>query len=218
MGSLLRAVAALAADKTPKPEKAPTDWEAIEREYRGGQLSEAEIARQYNISRAAIQKRAKKNGWSRDLTEKVRKEVAARLVAEGLQAPRAAATIDQMAERGVALVVSHRADIQANRSAVTELIAELIDTNAHREEIEDAIYEETETDDGDSNAAKAEKAKKRVRMLAAVALPSRANIANTLATALKTLIPLERQAFNLEDKPPAEAEGPVILYLPDKDV
>jgi len=37
-------------------------------------------------------------------------------------------------------------------------------------------------------------------MLAAVALPSRAGVAATLAGALKTLIPLEREAFNLDDK------------------
>lgn len=168
--------------------KSATDWEAIEREYRAGQLSEAQIARQHNISRAAIQKRARKNGWSRDLTEKVKAEIAARLVAEGLQASRDAATIEQAAERGVAIVVSHRSDIQANRSAVTALIQELIEVNAHRSEIEDDIIAETE---GDKDG------KRRARMLAAVALPSRASVAGTLANALKTLIPLERQAFNL---------------------
>ncbi len=203
---------------TDKPAKPPTDWEAIEKEYRAGQLSEAQIARQYNISRTAIQKKAKKNGWNRDLSEKVRTEVAARLVAEGLQVPRENATVNEMAERGVALVLSHRQDIHTNRQAVTELIAELIDTNAHREEIEETIYDETETEDGDSPAAKAEKAKRRARMLAAIALPSRANVANTLATALKTLIPLERQAFNLDDKSSDDSAGPVILYTADKEV
>ena len=43
--------------------KAPTDWEAIEREYRAGQLSVREIARQHDVSAPAIVKRAKRLGW-----------------------------------------------------------------------------------------------------------------------------------------------------------
>lgn len=192
---------------TEKQAKPPTDWEAIEKEYRAGQLSEAQIARQYNISRAAIQKRAKKNGWNRDLSEKVRTEVAARLVAEGLQEARGAATVEMAAERGVALVLSHRSDIQQNRSAVTKLIQELHSTIENIDEIEEAI--EIETADDLSG-------KRRARMMAAVALPSRAAIANSLASALKTLIPLERQAFNLDDKgnpPDGSADNPVNVTL-----
>jgi hypothetical protein len=198
------------------PEKSPTDWEAIEREYRNGQLSVSEIGRHYNVSHTAINKKAKKEGWKRDLTEKVRQEIASRLVSDEFQRRNARETIEEAAARGVQLVREHRSDIQANRSAVTELIAELIDTNAHREEIEETIYDETETEEGDSPAAKAEKAKKRARMLAAVALPSRANIANTLASALKTLIPLERQAFNLDERgnpPDGSADNPVNVTL-----
>lgn len=175
----------------PDQRERVTDWEAIEREYRGGQLSEAEIARQYNISRAAIQKRAKKNGWSRDLTDKVRQEVAARLVADGLQHARGSATIELAAERGVQLVRGHRSKIAATFEAVAALIHELQSVTCNLNEIEDAIHEETADD---------ENGKRRARMLAAVALPSRAQVAGTLATALRTLIPLERQAFNLDDK------------------
>lgn len=192
---------------TEKQAKPPTDWEAIEKEYRAGQLSEAQIARQYNISRAAIQKRAKKNGWNRDLSEKVRTEVAARLVAEGLQEARGAATVEMAAERGVALVLSHRSDIQQNRSAVTKLIQELHSTIENIDEIEEAI--EIETADDLSG-------KRRARMMAAVALPSRAAIANSLASALKTLIPLERQAFNLDERgnpPDGSADNPVNVTL-----
>lgn len=189
----------MAIDKPAKATKPPVDWEAIEREYRGGQLSEAEIARQNGISPQAIRKRAKKIGWSRDLTERVRSEIAARLVTEGLQGPRAAVTIDQMADRGVSLVVSHRTDIRENRSAVTKLINELHSTIEHIDDIEDAIEDETA---GDKDG------KRRARMLAAVALPSRAAIANSLAVALKTLIPLERQAFNLDEKGGMPNDGP----------
>lgn len=170
--------------------KAPTDWEAIEREYRGGQLSEAEIARQHGISRTAIQKRAKKNGWARDLTEKVRHEIAARLVAEGLQQPREAATIDMAATRGVQIIMGQRTRIGRASEAVAKLLEELHDTSDNLAEIEDEIHQETADD---------ESGRRRARMLAAVALPSRASVINNLAQSLKTLIALERQAFNLGD-------------------
>jgi len=182
-----------------KGEKKATDWEAIEREYRAGQLSEAQIAREYGISRAAIQKRAKKHGWSRDLTEKVQQEIRARLVAEGLQVARGAATIDGAADRGVQIILSHRTDIHEAREAVREMIAELRRTLAKIDEIEEDIIDETA---GDKNG------KRRAQMLASVALPSRAQVAATLATALKTLVSLERQAFNLDEKGSSDPEAP----------
>jgi DNA-binding Lrp family transcriptional regulator len=41
-------------------ERMSVDWEAIEREYRAGQLSVREIARQQGLSHTAINKRAKR--------------------------------------------------------------------------------------------------------------------------------------------------------------
>lgn len=181
------------------PSKPATDWEAIEREYRAGQLSEAQIARQHGISRTAIQKRAKKHGWSRDLTEKVRKEVAARLVAEGLQPQRDAATVEQAATRGVQLVLGHRTGLARLRAIAEKLATQLDADSDDIKEIEEAIEEETA---GDKNG------QRRARMLAAVSLSSRAGVARELSQVLKNLIPLERQAFNLDEKAPADPDAP----------
>lgn len=48
------------------------DWEAIESAYRAGVMSIREIASQYEITHQAISKRAKKEGWERDLKAKVK--------------------------------------------------------------------------------------------------------------------------------------------------
>lgn len=175
---------------TGKPVKPATDWELIEREYRGGQLSIAEIGRRHGVSHVAIMKRAKKREWTRDLTEKVRQEIAARMVTEGLQRPREAVTIQDLAARGVSILTGQRGRIGRTTEAVAKLLEELHGTTDNLDEIEDAIHEET-ADDKDG--------KRRARMLAAVALPSRAAVANNLTQALKTLIGLERQAYNLGD-------------------
>lgn len=189
-------------DQTARPS---VDWEGIEREYRGGQLSVAEIGRQFGVSHTAIQKKAKKNKWNRDLSEKVRSEIAARLVAEGLQQPREVATVDDMATRGLNLILGHQSHIGRNIGAVSKLIEELHEASDNYDEIIEEIEEETRDD---------KNGKRRARMLAAVSLPSRANVAATLANALQKLIPLERQAFAIDkdhgpiggDDTPAKAE------------
>ena len=48
------------------------DWEAIERAYRAGLLSIREIASAQCITHGAINKRAKRDGWERDLKAKIK--------------------------------------------------------------------------------------------------------------------------------------------------
>lgn len=167
-----------------------TDWEAIEREFRAGQLSVAEIGRQHGVSHTAINKRAKKEGWERDLSGKVRQVVSARLVSAQVSASNAREAIETAAARGVELVRQHQSSLgRANRIAET-LMAELQRGCDRLDEIEDAIAEET-GDDANSN--------RRNAMLKAVSLPSRAATLRELSQTLKNLIPLERQAFNLDE-------------------
>jgi hypothetical protein len=88
---------------------------------RAGQLSIKELARQHKLSDTAIHKRAKAKGWTRDLSGAVRTrvreglvcEVRANLIAGGK--PSDAAIIDEAAAIGVAVVGSHRRDIDALR-------------------------------------------------------------------------------------------------------
>ena len=54
--------------------RSDADWEAVEREYRAGQLSIREIGRLHGVSHTAIAKRARKEGWSQNLAARVRKE------------------------------------------------------------------------------------------------------------------------------------------------
>ena len=53
------------------------DWEAIERAYRAGLLSIREIASAHEVSHTAINKRAKRDGWERDLSEKIQAKAEA---------------------------------------------------------------------------------------------------------------------------------------------
>jgi hypothetical protein len=60
----------------PKARRQKPDWAAIEQHYRANILSLRAIAAQFGIAESYIQKKAKTEGWQRDLADKVRKPEA----------------------------------------------------------------------------------------------------------------------------------------------
>lgn len=56
------------------------DWEPVERAYRIGQTSVVQIAVKFGVQRASINRKAKKEGWTRDLTDQVRVATKAALI------------------------------------------------------------------------------------------------------------------------------------------
>ena len=173
------------------------DWEAIERAYRAGSLSIRTIAERQGVSDTAIRKKAKVQGWARDLSDQVRKEVRSKLVRgevrndQGANCELDAEIIEEAAEEGARVVRSHRRDIRKATNLANLLMDDLLNTIQRREEIEDAIIDET---DEDNNGMR------RASMLAAVALPSNSKTLFQLSSAMKNLQVLERQAFSLDKK------------------
>jgi len=177
------------------------DWEMIESQYRAGILSLRAIGDQHGISQTAVHKKAKAEGWQRNLSDKVRTAAKEKLVREdglhetGLHGGLRSSTNDKetievAAQALVAVAREHRATIRSGRSIICSLLTELQEVADNREEIEAAIEEETA---GDRDS------KRRNMMMKAVALPSRAGVMLNLSAALKNVIGLERQAFNMDD-------------------
>src|ERR1700722_16688701 len=128
-------------------ERKIVDWEAIEREYRAGQLSVREIARTSGVTETAIRKHAKADGWTRALAEKVREAVREKLVRSdgsqsGSQSPRDAEIIDMAAARGVEVVRQHRATLSRAHRIVADLLEELQSESDNKDEIEEGILVE----------------------------------------------------------------------------
>jgi hypothetical protein len=126
------------APKTkPKPKKRRIiDWPAIEREYRTGIYSNAELARTYGVDRTAISKRASRHGWKRDLSARVRERTRQKIVTDDVTDVTGGNAKDEeefteeeiveaAARTRVYLLRDHRKDISALRKAETELIKEI---------------------------------------------------------------------------------------------
>lgn len=164
-------------------DKPQPDWEAIEREYRIGQLSIRAIGRLNGCSHVTIERKAKKLGWKRDLTAKVQTEVRRRLIAEGAGAPvepqeatpshkTDQETVQEAAERALGVIRCHRKDLKQLRGIVQNMMARLLPAPG-------VSLPPGQLPDGVTGKEAAE-------------------IIKAAAYALSRAVPLERQAFNLD--------------------
>ena len=104
------------------------DWESVEVEYRAGKLSLREIAGKCGCTEGAIRKRAKKEGWARDLSAKIEHEVRTRLVRSEVRsscAPTEKEIIDAVSERSANIIKAERADLEQLREQENKLLDEL---------------------------------------------------------------------------------------------
>lgn len=107
--------------------RASIDWEAVEREFRAGQLSVREIGRQFGVSHVTIVRRAKDKGWTQDLAEKVRKEATNRLATSDATTSRAGTrqAVEEAAARVVQIVREQRVKIGRGMKLADALFGEL---------------------------------------------------------------------------------------------
>jgi hypothetical protein len=201
-------------------EKPAPDWERIEADYRAGLLSVREIAASQGISHTAIQKRAKAEGWERDLGAKIRAKaealVAKREVATKV-ATEAAATerviVEANAEVIAGIRMTHRSDISRARRLAMALLEEL--------EVETANLE-LFTELGEILRSEDDKGQDKRNDVYRKVISSAGRIdgMKKLAETLKVLIGLEREAYGI-----GESDGPkndnaqllkeIAAHLPD---
>jgi hypothetical protein len=188
--------------------KAAPDWERIEADYRAGLLSVREIAASQGISHTAIQKRAKAEGWERDLGKRIQAKadalVAKREVASQVATEKAAtdAVIVEANAQVIANVrLAHRTDISRSRTLVMTLLAELEHQTEHRDLYEKLGELMMQPDDNGRD-------KLFDAYTKAMALGGRTSTMKALSDSLKTLIALEREAYNIGIEPPPADDNP----------
>lgn len=188
--------------------KKSLDWEAIERDYRLGQLSLRALAEKHGCTAAGISKKAKEKGWARDATAEVRERTRSALLVDprkgkdrevntGVNSVNTFVNtptredIEVAVQTNVEVINRHRSDIARGQGLVALLFSQLHDAAEDREGFIGEIHAETM---GDKTSVR------RTSMKKAVSLPVHAGVLRDLSTVLKNLIPLERQAYNLDEQ------------------
>lgn len=182
-------------------EKKAPDWERIECEYRAGVLSIRQIALEFGVSDGAIRKRAKKEEWERDLNGKieakadaiVRKEaVRTQVLASESYKATEKETIEANANLVASVRITHRKDIEKARTMTMALFDEL-------EHMIGTDQAELLAQLGELMYKPNEKGVDRLNDLymKIIQMPNRVSSLKQLTDSLKTVVGLEREAFNL---------------------
>jgi len=116
---------------TPTPPNAP-NWDLIEAEYRAGIKPLRAIAEGHGITHGAINKRAKRDGWTRDLAARIQAKaeamVSKALVSSEVSKERLATerlVVDANANAVFEVRMAHRTAIERSRTLFESLIGEL---------------------------------------------------------------------------------------------
>ncbi len=192
------------------------DWEAVELHYRAGIRSLKDIGAEYGVSDAGIIKRAKRDGWERDLRAKIQAKAEAKVSASLVSAEVSAQTkaserqiVDANANKIADVRLAHRHDIHRNRAIVARLMDEL-ETQVGPENA--ALL----ADLGDMLRSPDESGQDKLNDLyrKIISLPERAKTAKTLAETLRIAVDMERQAFGMDAKGADGAAPGAAGYVP----
>lgn len=185
-------------------EKAAPDWERIEQLYRAGLLSVREIAAAHGITHGAINKRAKRDGWVRDLKAKIKAKadslvsksvVSTEVSKEQLATDRD--TVEANAQVIANIRIAHRTDIGRYRKLANKMLEELEGLTDNRE-LFDQLGDLLRSED-DNGQDKLNDLYQKV-----ISLPSRTKTLKDLGDTLKVLIGLERQAYSIDEEQPVD--------------
>lgn len=213
----VKAAAKKPAKTEPKGAKA-ADWDAIERDYRTGRFTFRELETKHGPNNATIMRRAKREGWSADLSKAVRQATNAALIQEVVQQrsseaqQNAATTVLAAAEVNKQVILGHRQHVATAIGLVSELMAELRLLGSAKEELE-RLAEIVGGEDP-------EEMLRTIRKVTSV--HSKASTVKTLADAIDKLMRAERLAFGIDDeagRPPKGDEPPANKYeMTDDDL
>lgn len=175
------------------------DWDGVEREYRAGIRSLRDIADQCGVTEGAIRKRARRDGWERDLSGRIRQHADALVRREAVRSEVRAsnrvpesAIVETNARMQADKLLEHRTDIVRYRRLCQTMLCELEAESEHPE-----IFAQL----GEMLAAPDDRGIDRLNEAyrKAISLPQRIDGVKKLSETLKTLIGLERQAFGIAD-------------------
>lgn len=185
----------------PVSEKKIIDWETLSVHYHAGIRSLRDMGIEFGVSDAAIIKKARKEGWTRDLKGKIKakadKLVSAAMVSAEVSAQTKVTeklTIEVEAQVRSRIILGHRQDIPAARKLVSKLFAEL---ELQTDGIE-LLHNlgEIMREPNESGQDKRNDLYNKV-----ISLSGRSTTLKSLVDSLKVMIALEREAFSIDSEP-----------------
>ncbi|MDH0851803.1 hypothetical protein N5D66_27975 [Delftia tsuruhatensis] len=205
----------------PVPDQAPSaggaapgprspDWERIELDYRAGIKTLRQIADENGITHGAINKRAKRDGWERDLSQKIQDKADALVSKAAVSSEvstdtrvRERAVIDANAQAVADVRLGHRKDARRVRQLTNRLMDELEQqtdpaTLAKLQELAAAVVAPGEKPGRDRYGELLE---------AVISLPERSKTLKVLSESLRIVVDMERTAFGMDKVDPGGA-GP----------
>jgi hypothetical protein len=199
-----------------KPKKPSVDWDQVAIEIRAGILTDRQIGEKHGRSHGAIQQYAKKHGIERNLTSRIQqrtetklaKAVLAKETSQELAKLTQEQTIELASEVTATIVIRQQGRIARHLHVSEALLAELESQTIHAD-----LYEKL----GEMMYKPDEKGVDKLNDLyrKVITTSSRIDSHKKAVETEKTLIGLERQAFNIVD---AAVEPPSINNLSDDDL
>ncbi|WP_419210509.1 hypothetical protein ABRP32_04850 [Providencia manganoxydans] len=191
------------------------DWEAIESAYRAGVMSLREIASQHGITHGAINKKAKKEGWERNLKEKINQK------AEALVSKREVST-----KVSTEKVVSERILIEANAEVIANVRMEHRGDIRRARELTNNLFDELSAECADVPALSKlgelmfspdDNGRDKLNEIynSIISLPERVKSVKALSETLKNLVGLERQAYGLDEVQPNKTASQLSELMDD---
>lgn len=185
--------------------KLTPDWERIELDYRAGVKTLRQIAEEHGITHGAINKRAKRDEWVRDLSAKitakadelVSKAAVSSLVSKPSATEREVVAANAQIQADAVLL--QRDDVRRGRSLVMALFEELEHETTHRD-LYLQLGEMMQSPD-DAGADKLNELYRKV-----ISLPQRIDGARKLSESLRIQIELERKVLNIDERAPVKPE------------
>lgn len=186
------------------------DWERIEADYRVGVRTLREIAAEHALTEGAIRKRAKRDGWQKDLSAKVRAKAAELVRTESVRTEQSTqpepeyepkrtkpqteqAVIDIEANVQARIQIAHRKDIGRGRNLTMMLLAEL---EAQTSQVPELAKLGELMAKPDKGIDKLNEVYHKI-----ISLGSRTGTMKALAESMSKLVSMEREAFSIESKP-----------------
>jgi chaperonin cofactor prefoldin len=184
-----------------KPE---VDWEIIEKHYRAGVMTLRQIASEGGVVESAVRKRAKRDGWPRNLNAKIQaraedlvRKDAVRKISAQKNAPSEKEVVEVNAQAAAIVLIVQKDSIKRSHTLFKKLMDELELTTDNKDlfgKLGELLDKSGPDENGKMVQDKINEIYRKV-----ISMPGRVDAAKKMTEILEKVVKLEREAFGLDD-------------------